>query len=558
MLQELRIRNIALIEELTLSFSEGLNILTGETGAGKSIVLNAVQLLLGGRATEELVRSSEEEGSIEALFDLSGNQALLEILRRKGTGVSAAGEKTLLLKRVLSRSGRGKAYINGDLATLGMFSDVGQMLLSVYGQHEHQSLQRVETHIDILDGFGGLMDLRDKFLDSFEQRQALLGEVGRIRDERDKRVREQELLVFQSREIEACGLKAGEEEELREEQRILAHARKLMEWVQASEEMLYGEEGAAVEKIQVVVRQGREMAAIDPVLSPLLKSLESSLIQLEEVTRAFRNYERRIEDNPDRLEEIENRLSELDRLKRKYGASVEAVLRFKEEADKKIGAFTSGEARLLELESRLKSLDRIVTDSAKKLSGERERISGDLRKAIEKELSSLGMKKTRFQARFETVPLWDKGMDRVEFLLSPNPGEDLKPLARIASGGELSRIMLAMKRVLAKVGGSQVLIFDEVDSGIGGAMAEVVGRKLMELSKDYQVICVTHLPQIACFSNSHYSVRKEVKGGRTFTRVDRLEKEEVVQEIARMLGGVTVTDRTRAHAREMIENARKS
>jgi DNA repair protein RecN (Recombination protein N) len=556
-LLELRIRNIAIIDEMNISFSKGLNILSGETGTGKSIILNGVQLLLGSKATEEMIRGSEEEGSVEALFDISGNRKILERDGEKFSSFVRPGEDSLLLRRILTRSGRGKSFINGNLATLGMFSEIGEELFSIYGQHEHQSLQRVETHIDILDEFGGLMRLREEFQNQFQEFMTLSERIHRIREEQEKRAKERELMIFQSREIEASRLQSREEEVLKDEQRILAHAQKLMGFVHASEEMLYGEEGSAVDKVQAILRQGREMAVIDPSLSPLLTTMESTLIQMEEVARAFGDYGRRIEINPERLEAIESRLEEIDRLKRKYGPTVDAILLHKKEIDDQLGAFTSDEERLSELESRLKPLEQEVLDLAKRLSRERKQVSTELRRSIEKELGSLGMKKTTFQVQVENLPLSAKGMDRVEFLISPNIGEEVKPLAKIASGGELSRMMLAMKRILAKVGGQQALIFDEVDSGIGGAIAEVVGRKLKELSKDHQVICVTHLPQIACYADIHYTVRKEVKGGRTFTRVDRLGKETVVDEIARMLGGVKVTEKTRAHAKEMIENVKK-
>jgi DNA repair protein RecN (Recombination protein N) len=555
-LLELRIRNLAIIETLDLSFSKGLNVLTGETGAGKSIILNAVFLLLGSKATEEMIRSSEEEGSVEALFDVSGNRRVLEGVGERVLGRS--GEDSLLLRRTLSRSGRGRTFINGNLATIGMFSEAGGELLSVYGQHEHQSLQRVETHIDILDEFGGLTTLREDFQRSFQEFSGLTEEIRKIREEREKRARERDLMIFQSKEIEASGLQPGEEEALKEEQSVLAHARKLMGFAHASEEMLYGEDGSAVDKIQAILRQSREMVAIDPSLSPIIKMMELSLIQLEEVAGGFRDYAKRVEINPERLEEVENRLEEIDRLKRKYGPTVAAVLHFKQETDESLRTFATDEVRLSELVGRMKPLEQKVRNLAEDLSERRRRVSRELKKSIEKELGSLGMKKTTFQVRIEDVPLSAKGTDRVEFLISPNLGEEVKPLAKIASGGELSRMMLAMKRILAGVGGKQVLIFDEVDSGIGGAIAEVVGRKLRELSKNHQVICVTHLPQIACYADTHYSVRKEVKGGRTLTRVERLEKETAVDEIARMLGGVTITERTTAHAKEMIETARKS
>jgi DNA repair protein RecN (Recombination protein N) len=286
--------------------------------------------------------------------------------------------------------------------------------------------------------------------------------------------------------------------------------------------------------------------------------LESILIQLEEAALTLRNYSRRVEINPLRLDEIENRLEEIDRLKRKYGPTIEAVLSLKRKMEEALKSFTSDEERLSQLEGLLGPLRQTLDGLGERLSRERKRVALELKKSVERELNSLGMKKTVFEIRIDPAALSPRGVDRVEFLISPNVGEEVKPLAKIASGGELSRIMLAMKRILAKVGGRQVLIFDEVDSGIGGAMAEVVGKKLKELSRHHQVICVTHLPQIACFADQHHSVRKEVKSGRTMTLVDRLDKESIVDEIARMLGGVKVTEKTRAHAREMIENTKKS
>ena len=559
MLIELRIKNFAIIDELSLSFSKGFNILSGETGAGKSIILNAVHLLLGDKATEEWIRSSEEEANVEALFDVSGNPEVKQKIKEKAPQVKGAGEEdSLVIRRVISRSSRGKVFINGNMATLGALSEVGEELLSIYGQHEHQSLQRVETHIDILDEFGGLLGPRGEFQKQYEDFLSLSEEVEKIRSEKEKRAKERELMAFQSKEIEASGIRVGEEESLKEDRTILTHAKKLMDFAVASEETLYSGEGSTIERIQKILSQGGDMAAIDPSLSHLLKALDSALIQLEEIALAFRDYSRRVEINPARIDEVENRLEEIDRLKRKYGSTVEEILAFKQRADRALKSFTSDEEKLSQLESRLEPLGRIVNNLAKKLSGERKRVASELKKSVEKELSSLGMKKTIFEIHIDPLPLSLKGVDRVEFLISPNVGEEVKPLAKIASGGELSRIMLAMKRILAKIGGRQVLVFDEVDAGIGGAMAEVVGRKLRELSQHHQVICVTHLPQIACFADQHHSVRKEVRSGRTITLVDRLDKELIVDEIARMLGGLKVTEKTRAHAKEMIENAKKA
>jgi len=559
MLIELRIKNFAIIDELNLSFSKGFNILSGETGAGKSIILNAVQLLLGDKATEEWIRSSEDEANVEALFDISGNPDAKEKISEKAPHLRGGGEEdSLLIRRVISRSGRGKVFINGNMATLGALSEIGEELLNIYGQHEHQSLQRVETHIDILDEFGGLLKVRQEFQTHYEEFVSLSEEVEKIRAEKERRAKERELMAFQSKEIEASRIQVGEEESLKEERTLLTHAKKLLDFALASEGALYSEESSTIGKIRKILNQGRDMAAIDPSLSHLLKGLDSALIQMEEIALAFRDYSRRVEVNPARIDEIENRLEEVDRLKRKYGSTVEEVLAFKQRVDEALKTFTSDEEKLSRLESRLEPLRQVVDNLGKKLSRERKRVASELKRSVEKELNSLGMKKTIFEIHIDPSPLSAKGADRVEFLISPNVGEEVKPLAKIASGGELSRIMLAMKRILAKIGGRQVLVFDEVDAGIGGAMAEVVGKKLRELSRHHQVICVTHLPQIACFADQHHSVRKEVKSGRTVTLVDRLDEVSIVDEIARMLGGVKVTEKTKAHAKEMIENAQKA
>jgi DNA repair protein RecN (Recombination protein N) len=559
MLIELRIKNFAIIDELSLSFSKGFNILSGETGAGKSIILNAVHLLLGDKAAEEWIRSSEEEANVEALFDLSGNSEIRAKMKEKAPHLQGTGEEdSLLVRRVISRSGRGKVFINGNLSTLGVLAEVGEGLLSIYGQHEHQSLQRVETHLDILDEFGGLVGLREEFQKKHLEFVSLAEEIKKIRDEREKKTKERDLMAFQSREIEASRIQIGEEESMKEDRILLTHAKKLMDFANAAEAALYSEGGSAIEKVENVLTQCREAAAIDPSLSEPLKTLEFILIQLQEAALTLREYSRRVEINPGRMEEIEDRLEEIDRLKRKYGPTVEAVLSLKQQIDEALNAFTSDEERLSQLEGFLGPIRQSLDDLVERLSEERKRVALEMKKSVERELNSLGMKKTIFEIRMEPAPLSPRGVDRVEFLISPNVGEVVKPLAKIASGGELSRIMLAMKRILAKVGGRQVLIFDEVDSGIGGAMAEVVGKKLKELSRHHQVICVTHLPQIACFGDQHHSVRKEVKSGRTITSVDRLEKGAIVDEIARMLGGVKVTEKTKAHAQEMLENARRT
>lgn len=560
MLQELRIRNFAIIDEIDLSFSKGFNVITGETGTGKSIILNAVNLLLGDKAGEELIRTSEEEASVEALFDISNHPEVQDKIREKFPRVSPADqENTCLIRRVLSRSGRGKSFLNEHLTTLGTLSEIGEKLINLYGQHEHQSLLRSETHLDILDELGGLIKLREAYQEHFERFLSLTGEMRKLREEKERGIQEKDFLLFQLHEIASAHLQAGEEEALREERKILTHAKKLMDFINRSNDLLYDGNGAMIEQIQTILRQGKEMADIDPSISEILKPLEASSIQLEEVAFGLRDYLKKIEANPTRLDEVESRLDAIDRLKRKYGPSVEEILLFKAKIEERLNAFSSGEEKISHLEGMLGSVQEEMFALAKKLSWERKRVASELKRSVEKELASLGMKKTVFEVHLENGPLSVKGIDQVEFLISPNVGETVKPLSKIASGGELSRIMLALKKILARVGGRQVLIFDEVDAGIGGGIAEVVGKALKELSKHHQVICVTHLPQIACFADTHYSVRKEAKGKRTVTVVNRLgEKEAILEEISRMLAGVKITEKTRAHAKEMLEHAKEA
>ena len=559
MLLELRIRNFAIIDEVNLSFSKGFHVITGETGAGKSILLNAVQLLMGDRASEELIRSSAEEASVEALFDLTEHPWVREKVKEKGVRTHHAGdEHVCLIRRVISRSGKGKVFLNDNLTTLGGLSEIGEALISLYGQHEHQSLQRAETHLDILDEFGGVLHLRREYEEHFERFFTLSAEIRKIREEKERKAKEKDLMAFQLEEIKGSRIRVGEEEALREEQRILQHSQKLLDFSRLSKELLYEGEGSVIERIQTILRQGGEMKAIDPSLSKMMENLESASIQLDEVVLSLRDYLRKIEVNPMRLEEIETRLEEIARLKRKYGPTVEEVLQFGERIEKELSSVASTEERQIQLEGVLGSLQGEMIALAKRLSWERKRVALELKKAVEKELGNLGMKRTVFEVRMEEDDLSPKGMDRVEFLISPNVGEEVKPLAKIASGGELSRMMLALKKILARVGGRQILIFDEVDSGIGGAVAEVVGKTLKELSKHHQILCVTHLPQIACYADTHYRVGKEIKGKRTVTYVERLQEEGIVDEIARMLGGVRVTEKTKAHAKEMMENAKRS
>ncbi len=570
MLSALQIKDFAIIDELEISFSEGLNVLTGETGTGKSIIINAVNMILGDKASDDLIRTSAREGTVEALFDIGGSEALGEKLREKGF----EDKGSMVVKRVISRGGKSRAFINGSLANLALLSAVGEESLNIYGQHEHQSLQRQESHIDILDEFGGLMELRSVYQDHFRRLMQVKKELGELKAYEERVSRERELMTFQLGEIESANLQPGEDLRLSEERTILTNAEKLLEHSQGAEHILYSGESSSVERLNEVLERMRELVRIDPSVSPLVQSLESAIYQVEDVAHSLRSYGQKVDVNPERLDEVEARLDEINRLKRKYGPTMSDISAFKKKVEGELRGMATSKDRAGHLELEETELEEEVLSLAKGLSEKRDTIARRLAGEVEKELADLGMGKTRFRVRINRVDkgatreapgdLWVeefhlnvKGMDEVGFLISPNIGEALKPLSKIASGGELSRIMLAMKTILAEMGAGQSLIFDEVDAGIGGGTAEVVGRKLHALSRRHQVLCVTHLPQIACFADTHHVVSKETKGGRTITRVKRLEGDEVADEIARMLGGVRITSRTRAHAREMIENTQR-
>jgi DNA repair protein RecN (Recombination protein N) len=387
--------------------------------------------------------------------------------------------------------------------------------------------------------------------------------------------RERELMAFQLAEIESASFQPGEDQSLAAERGVLANAERLLEYSRGAEDVLYSGETSVVEELNGVLEKVRELFRIDPSVSALVESLESSIYQVEDVARFLRDYGQKVEVNPERLEEIEARLDEINRLKRKYGPTLDDVSAFARKVKGELGAMATSKDRIGELESEAKELREEILSKARDLSEKRGAVARRLEGEVERELADLSMVKTRFQVRIDRVDkmstkevhgdlrvgefrLTPKGMDEVEFLISPNIGEALKPLSKIASGGELSRIMLAIKTILAELGAGQTLIFDEVDAGIGGAIAEVVGRKLHALSRRHQVLCVTHLPQIACFADAHHFVAKRTERGRTITRVKRLEGDGIADEIARMLGGVKITSRTRAHAREMIENTKRA
>jgi DNA repair protein RecN (Recombination protein N) len=565
MLLELNIRNFAIIEEAHLEFGAGLNVLSGETGAGKTIILNALGLLLGSRASPDMIRAGEKEAVVEGLFELEGEAAMPELTAGKLDG----GSRELLVRRTIAEGGgRSRVTIDGELATVQSLGKIGASLVQVYGQHEQHSLLRAESHREILDRYANL----DDELASYRERYARAEEIRSRLQELNRRERERadllELARFRATELERAGLVAGEDEALSRERTVLSNASKLAEAALEAEQALYGADGAATETVSRAEVRLVEAAALDPKLGDALEMIKSARANLEEAARTLGAYASKIEADPARLEEIDNRLQEVTRLKRKYGGSIDSALETLERSRAEIGELEGiGESKAQVEAAIAAALDELVAH-ANKLSSIRKRAAADLSRKMEAELKSLGMRSPGFEPRLRAlasedagfvhggVALGSFGIDTIEFHLSPNVGQPAMPLLRIASGGELSRVMLALKRLEAQRRGVATMIFDEVDAGIGGAVAQVVGRKLKQLSRFHQILCVTHLAQIAAFADRHLTVEKEERRGSTRSRVAVLEPGDRTEEIARMLGG-EVSDKFRRAARELLDRARE-
>jgi DNA repair protein RecN (Recombination protein N) len=549
MLKELQIRNFALIDELALGFEPGLNVITGETGAGKTILMAALGLAVGGKASAEVIRTGEDEATIEAVFELPGGAARE---RLAAAGFEAAGHE-LLVRRALARSGRNRIHMNGTLATLSVLESLGDSLIRVYGQHEHHTLRQSETHLGLLDAFADHGALLRAMRERFAAHHDLTERLRRVVSGKETARARAELLRFQLKEIVAAGLTPGEEEELRQERQVLGAAEKLAEAARFGEHALYAGEGAAATTVRKLSARLAELVDTDPRLGEIAKLVDEAYTLVEEAGWRLREYAEKLVFDPERLEEVDGRLVEIGKLKRKYGDSVDAVLDFRDAASRELEDLDLGEEGLAALEAEAAEAENAARDAAAALSKSRRTAAKRLEGRVVGELAALGMKGARFEARFAgETPLSADGFDAVELFFSANAGEEPRALARIASGGELSRIMLALKSLALEDADAPTVIFDEVDAGIGGAVAEVVGRKLAALAQRRQVLCITHLPQIAAFADHHFAVEKATERGRTRSTARQLGADERCEEIARMLGGVKVTAEAKKHAEQLL------
>ena len=552
MISHLVLQNLALVDRITLDFGPGLNVLTGETGAGKSVLVGALSLILGARAQSDAVRTGASEAIVEALFE--GLEPPV-IARLEALGVSAA-DGQLLVRRVVSKGGRGRVQLNGQLATVGMLAKVMRGVLDITSQHEHVSLLDPEAHLDALDAFGNLWAKRAALEGLHGEVRALESKLAdHLRDDTEKRLRMETLREAVS-EIERAAPKVGELEALQGEARRLRHQNDLTLGVQAAETALYSGEGAVVEVVGQVQRTLTRLASLDDDLSPMVTTMDAVAAELDDLARSLARYQGRIDAEPGRLEAVEDRLQVLRGLARKYGGDMANVLSAHAAMSDELSGLANVEEGANDLVARLEDRRGQLEAAAATLSEGRRGACRALADAIQRELVELSMKKSRVELRLSPVhPIGPRGAESGELLISPNPGEPMRALRRVASGGEMSRLLLALKNVLADRSQASTYVFDEIDTGIGGAVAEVIGAKLRAVATGTQVIAVTHLPQVAAFADTHFQVEKATVGRRTVTAVTRLAPKEQVAELARMLGGLEITRATRSLAKEMRSRA---
>ena len=538
MLRFLSIRNLAVIERLELEFDAGLNVLSGETGAGKSIIVGAVGLLVGGRASADLIRSGEDHAAVEAVFeDVDGEE--------------------VIVRREVSQSGRSRGFINGSLATAVALRDLAARLVDLHGQHEHQMLLNPASHLDLLDAFAGLHHARADVSGAFGRWQQLRDERDRLAAGERESARRADFLEFQLAEIRHVAPKAREDEEAMAARQVLGNADRLQRLCAEAYTSLYEGDGAALASLATVWKKVAELATIDPQFGSHLAARDGVKSQLEDLAFFLRSYASEIDASPARLQDVEDRLATLERLKKKHGPTLEQVMATAVSLERELDALRQAGQRAAEIESDLAAARADYERHADALSARRHAAATDFSARLERSLADLAMVRTRCDVRFTPdrgEAAWsERGSDEAEFYFSPNPGEDLRPLARIASGGELSRVMLALKTLASTDDPGKTLIFDEVDAGIGGAVADVVGARLRALGDHFQVLCITHLPQIAAYGTAHYRIAKTVRDERTVTDVARLSARDREDELARMIAGAEVSASVRASAREMLK-----
>ncbi|MBR5816995.1 MAG: DNA repair protein RecN [Anaerotignum sp.] len=555
MLEHLHIKNVALIKESEIAFGEGLNILTGETGAGKSMVIDSLQFALGGRAGKDFLRHGEKMASVEALFAVQST-SLQEKLDENG--IEPEEDGSVLITRTLSETGKSVCRVNGSTVTVSMLKEIAEDLIDIYGQHEHQSLLNPSRHIRLLDRFcgAGFGDAMEGYKASFQALKAIDKQLDALMGDESQREQRMDILSFQKDEIEEAALRAGEEEELLEQKKRLGSMEKLMRLTGESLSLLYDGNDrmpSACDQLGDALAKLQEAAELDQALMPYADALADAYAAVEDTAREIKREADKQENDPAALEEIEERLQVIYKLKRKYGGTVEAVLAFYDKVVEELDFLSNSNEKVTELLNEKEKEQKKLTAYAGALTTRRKDTAEQVAEQIETALRDMEMKDARFHIQIDEKADWSAdGKDKVEFLISANAGESLKPLAKIASGGEMSRVMLALKTVLVDADDIGTFIFDEIDTGVSGRTARKVGEKMRFLGGKRQILCITHLPQIAAMADSHFLIEKESADGETITKVTTLTEEGSVGEVARLMGGSDVTDTTLAAARELI------
>ncbi len=556
MLKSLNISNLAVVTKLQVEFSNGLNLLTGETGSGKSIIVDALGLLLGGKTSTEMIRSGEQKAHVEGVFQVNNHHDLFQAVEIAGIETDS---KELVIRREISSSGRSRAFINDQLTTIAFLKELRPYLVDIHGQNEQQTLLYPESHLDLLDLFAGLekecKDIRSKY----REWQALEKELAELKRNEAERLRSLDILEFQSAEIERANLEAGEDQRLQDERRLLVNGERLAASSSHCYDLLYESDSAVLVQLATLGKKLDELASLDSRFDQYTEIVQTARYSLEDLAYFLRDYIDRISFSPERLKEVDERLVEIDRLKRKYGGSIETIISMAEEMREKLLRLHSSDIQENELVTSIAKTRNLYWQAANALSRKRREAALKLETAVMAELKHLAMERTQFKMGFldaltPETQATERGIDNVEMLVSTNVGEEFRPLVKIASGGEISRLMLALKTITAPTEYPRTLIFDEVDVGIGGRVAEAVGQRLKRLAANSQVLCVTHQAQIARFADMHYSVEKRVSSGRTEVNVEKLDKKGRIEELARMIGGLHITELTRKHASELLVN----
>ncbi len=551
MILGLTLKNFTIIEDLSVGLSSGLNIITGETGAGKSVIVDAINIILGDKASPDNIKSGKEEAHIEALFDISSDEVIQERLKSSGFDISS-GE--LLIKRVIYPNARSRVFINGSLSTLTLLSTITQGLVDIFNQHEHQSLLKEENHLKILDNFGETANEVSRLREQYQNYLETKKELDDLIQSQKDRFEKEDYLKYQLSEIDGAGLQLGEDEKLEAEKLKLINTERLNSTTQGAYDILYESESSILGSLQRVSDDLLNSGKIDSTLGDIGQSIEKGRLQIQDAAFSLRDYNSELTHDSGRLDIVEDRIHLIGDLKRKYGESVSQIILKRDEIEKELNNIEHFDERVKSLSSESQMLMDELLSLAGKISKKRKQSSKKLTSVLEKELNEVGIKGGQFHIEFTDKEISSNGVDDISFLFSANPDEKPKPLTKVASGGELSRIMLVLKEVIARVEGGSVIIFDEADSGVGGAVAEAVGQKIRKLSQSYQVICITHLPQVAKFADSHLAVSKTHNDNKTQVTIKSLEGDERVVELARMIGGFNITQKTIDAAYEMLKH----